>query len=279
MRTLKKATWTGTLLLVVAAAGPVGAGPDWVEGMCSGGGAGSGPGSACTVTGNGSVNSISGSLSQLGPGVPDLEDMYLIFIMDPIGFSATTVGPGTAFDTQLWLFRADPDGVLDGTGLLGNNDVSAVDDASILGPMSDDGTGISISVPGLFYLAISGGGPPLPPPDQSGRFPVALGLNIFNLESPTEISGPDGPGGMFAIDEWVGEGEVGSYVIALEGVSFIEPTCPWDCQPLPNGSVGINDFLTLLGQWGLIGASCDFDGGGVGINDFLELLGNWGLCP
>ena len=57
------------------------------------------------------------------------------------------------------------------------------------------------------------------------------------------------------------------------------PPCPWDCQPTPDGNVGINDFLELLGQWGQVGSSCDFSGGGVGINAFLELLANWGLCP
>ncbi len=54
--------------------------------------------------------------------------------------------------------------------------------------------------------------------------------------------------------------------------------CPWDCEDLPDGTVGIVDFLTLLGQWGGPG-SCDFDGDGVGITDFLELLANWGPCP
>ncbi len=282
MRSLKTASRVGALLLVVAVVGPAGAGPDFVEGMCPGGQAGSGPSGACSVIGVGNVLSISGNISApFGPGAADLEDMYLILITDPLAFSASTVGPGTAFDTQLWLFLADPGGVLDGTGLLGNNDVSAVDDASMLGPMSNDGTGIVLTG-GLYYLAISGGSAPPPPPFQSGRFPIVLGLgNIFDfMMDPTQISGPDGPGGMVPMDGlWEGEGEVGSYVIALEGVSFIEPPCPWDCEPLPDGSIGINDFLTLLGQWALLGASCDFDGGGVGITDFLKLLGNWGLCP
>ncbi len=26
--------------------------------------------------------------------------------------------------------------------------------------------------------------------------------------------------------------------------------CPWDCQAVPDGNVGINDFLALLGHWG-----------------------------
>ena len=55
--------------------------------------------------------------------------------------------------------------------------------------------------------------------------------------------------------------------------------CPWDCEPLPDGTVGITDFLSLLAQWGQVGTSCDFGGGGVGITDFLKLLANWGACP
>ncbi len=54
-------------------------------------------------------------------------------------------------------------------------------------------------------------------------------------------------------------------------------SCTWDCGD-GDGQVGINDFLTLLGQWDGPG-SCDFDGGGVGIVDFLALLANWGPCP
>ncbi len=57
----------------------------------------------------------------------------------------------------------------------------------------------------------------------------------------------------------------------------VEP-CPWDCAAPNDGVVGINDFLSLLADWGGAG-DCDFDGGGVGINDFLELLANWGACP
>ena len=57
------------------------------------------------------------------------------------------------------------------------------------------------------------------------------------------------------------------------------PTCKWDCEQVPDGMVGITDFLELLSQWFIIGGSCDFDGGGVGITDFLKLLANWGACP
>jgi len=62
------------------------------------------------------------------------------------------------------------------------------------------------------------------------------------------------------------------------GIVTLEDTCPWDCGD-GDGMVGIVDFLAVLGQWGMVGSSCDFDGSGVGINQFLNLLGHWGPCP
>ncbi len=118
--------------LLVGAVAPAQAGPNFREGMCNGGDAGSNPAGACTVSGFGNVATISGSIG----GPPDLEDMYLIFISDPTSFSAS-IGLGTAFDTQLWLFRADPGGALDGLGLLANDDISALEDASMMGSMSE----------------------------------------------------------------------------------------------------------------------------------------------
>ena len=70
----------------------------------------------------------------------------------------------------------------------------------------------------------------------------------------------------------------GGLLLATGIASAGVPTCPWDCQPVPDKEVGINDFLAVLAQWGSPG-SCDFDGGGVGINDFLDILANWGPCP
>jgi len=53
--------------------------------------------------------------------------------------------------------------------------------------------------------------------------------------------------------------------------------CPWDCQAVPDGNVGINDLLDLLAQWNTAGP-CDFNGGNVGIVDLLKLLSEWGPC-
>ncbi len=56
-----------------------------------------------------------------------------------------------------------------------------------------------------------------------------------------------------------------------------QPTCPQDCGDR-DAAVGIVDFLSLLGQWGAVGGTCDLDGAGVGITDFLDLLAHWGPC-
>ena len=67
-------------------------------------------------------------------------------------------------------------------------------------------------------------------------------------------------------------------IVDMGAYEFQGASCLWDCEAIPNGNVGINDFLNLLAQWMQVGSSCDFDGGGVGITDFLALLANWGPC-
>ena len=34
-----------------------------------------------------------------------------------------------------------------------------------------------------------------------------------------------------------------------QGPQPIATTCPWDCEAIPDGAVGITDFLTLLANW------------------------------
>ncbi len=63
-----------------------------------------------------------------------------------------------------------------------------------------------------------------------------------------------------------------------------EPSCPWDCQAVPqSGAVDVPDLLALLGAWGgpqTPGTTCDFDGSGaIAVPDLLQLLANWGPCP
>ena len=54
--------------------------------------------------------------------------------------------------------------------------------------------------------------------------------------------------------------------------------CPADCLQTPDGDIGIDDFLALLGTWGSDGP-CDVNyDGDIDIADFAALLGSWGPC-
>ncbi len=186
-------------------AAPAFAGPEFIEGMTIGGpDAGSTPGDAQTPTGIGNLGSIRGDLRGLAPTVGgiagmtpiDIQDMYVICIEDPEAFSATLATSGgfaAGFDPRLYLFD------LDGNGLLGNDDTllngnlagSTVVVESTLTNMSDDGTPIVIDLSGLYLLAIT----------VSPESPIS-NSEIFIFQSPTEVSGPDGPGADRPITNW-----------------------------------------------------------------------------
>jgi hypothetical protein len=76
-------------------------------------------------------------------------------------------------------------------------------------------------------------------------------------------------------------GEVGDFVLNLAGPDCAaEPEIPGDVDG--DGTVGILDFLAVLGAWGPCAAPCpptcaaDCDNDcEVGINDFLIVLGDW----
>lgn len=200
------------------------AGPNWVE---PGAGAGSSLATADEPAGSGLLQTISGRLRGPadGQGTTDFEDVYRIFISAPTQFSARTFGgPGGAtFNTQLWLFNSA------GQALLGNDDAGPGEDGSLLLSMSNDGTGIDLTAPGIYYLAISG----------HGNVPLSVGGPMFQFLIPNEISGPDGPGGMAPLGGWSGEGEFGDYVIYLEGVIFVPSV----------GSAGVmGAFMGMVGM-------------------------------
>ncbi|MCL4219978.1 MAG: DVUA0089 family protein [Phycisphaerales bacterium] len=203
-----------TIIMVVGlACSWAAAGPEWIEA----GDAGPVPGSAQSVTGGGGpVTKIIGDL--YGPSsMPhrvqdDFQDMYLIYICDPIAFRATTLPAykGFAdFDPSMWLFSAD------GSGLLANLDAGPGEPNVFMLNEATDATGSAVLVPGLYYLAISGAGS-VPVSDPGG-------LDIFHFIFPGEVSGPDGPGGMNPITGWSGPGQWGHYEIALWGVCTIVP--------------------------------------------------------
>ena len=75
-----------------------------------------------------------------------------------------------------------------------------------------------------------------------------------------------------------GAGRVDAFEAVFLALKMATP-CPWDLDD--NGSVGVSDLLSLLGQWGANpGGPPDFDDdGNVGTSDFLVMLANWGPCP
>jgi hypothetical protein len=180
------------------------AGPDWLEQ----GDAGS------TITGaqkperpQGAtgLTSISGNLAA-GFTEPDYEDLYYIRITDPANFS---IRPAFAdFNVVLYLFNITVNG--EGFGLLGNDNESPTSNMPKLTGMSTDGTGVEVTVPGDYVLAVTG----------FGRVPVSRNGAIFNFQSPTEISGPDGPGGFNPLRGWTGVGETGHYSFTLQATDF-----------------------------------------------------------
>ncbi len=103
----------------------------------------------------------------------------------------------------------------------------------------------------------------------------------------SELGGNGGAGDLpFAGGNLVGEiAQFRFNNYAIDGTEvmarFLLVGCPWDCEPVPDGDIGIADFMALLAEWGEVRTPCDFGAGlpGVGIEDFLQMLGVWGACP
>jgi hypothetical protein len=200
--------------LALASSSPA-IGPDWVEV----GDAGSDvPGAQIPIRPQGAtfLGSIAGTLSS-GVGTPDFEDLYVFRVTEVQSFS---IMPASAnFNAVLYLFNLTVNN--EALGLLGNDDSSEKDNLPRLVSMSDDGTGVQISVPGDYILAVTG----------AGRAPISRTGSIYDFMSPTEISGPDGIGGLNPLSGWTGEGEQGSY-------RFVFTSGDYPIFPTP-GSVGI----------------------------------------
>jgi hypothetical protein len=163
----------------------------------------------------------------------------------------------------LWLFDAA------GFGLLANDDAERTVSQSTLLDAATDGTGVVIAEPGLYFLAVTGAGSePLSDDDDS---------EVFLLASPTEISGPDGPGGAAPIEDWSIDGDQGAYVIAFTGVAFI---VPGDLNG--DGVADIDDLFAVIDAWGAcpdcVVAPCLADLNGdcvVNVDDLFMVIKNW----
>ena len=146
------------------------------------------PGTAQVTSGQAglALDSITGTVSDTQD-----RDMYMIQIVDPILFSATTFGGDTSeFDPVLALFNAD------GLGVYLNDDAVAGDDDPAL-PAGDP---LGPSEAGIYYIAIFDVSSV--PVSGAGVFPDDL---IFPLPSPpsfTEVVGPTGGGGDAPVNGW-----------------------------------------------------------------------------
>lgn len=196
------------------------AGPDWVEQ----GDAGATFTSAQRILGVGEIHSIAGTLSE-GLLDPDFEDVYLLRITQPTAFSFDFRLAN--FDCQAWLFNVTQANEL--FGLLANNDVNGNAAWSLIAGPSTDGTLAQVSQPGVYAIAITG----------AGRVPVSRTGNIFAFETSTEVSGPDGEGGINPLQGWAGDGQTGTYTIMTQGTEFFDVPAP--------GVAGV-----LLGGFGLV---------------------------
>jgi hypothetical protein len=213
--------------LVFALAGPAMAGPDWTEPPAD---AGSTPTSAQTPTGGGPLKTISGSLSSsfTAAAGADFEDVYRIRICNPQLFCAKT---SANFNSQIWLFTDD------GIGLLGNDDGAGQN--AVIVAFANDGTQARINAPGVYLIGISGFNN-----DPLGMGPTPGKLApIFQQETTTEISGPDGPGGQFPLAAWTGPGATGDYIIRLEGAAFANDSCA-------SGNYVQSPCIPAVSEWG-----------------------------
>ncbi len=233
------------------------AGPDWEEGSLGTGDAGSLPGDAQVPKGQPPLTdllSLSGNLTGFGLLGTDFQDLYIIYIDEPLDFLVIT---GTGLSVQLWLFR------IDGLGLLGTS-------APELRSVSTDGSGAAVTMPGLYVLGVSA--LPSAPID-------AASAPLFFFASPGEISGPDGPGGPNPVANWTTTTGSGAYTLLLTGVVF--PPCRGDVNQ--DGAVDVHDLVQILQDWGSCppGAACPSDTNGDGlvdVTDLLEVIVNWGQC-
>lgn len=235
---------------------------DWDETVDGGGDAGQTQGTAQTVSGSGTVNSISGACT-----VGDA-DVYMIEICDPANFRASTRNANTvATDTQLFLFNSS------GIGVVMNDDDP---DPLYTGLLSTISNAIVGSQPaGNYYLAVA-----LYDTDPVDATPADIWLDTpFDTERA-----PDGAGAANAWDTFNGAAATtGSYWIDLTGACYVGGNpcpCPGDING--DGIRDISDLTLFLSAFGLPATNCaDINGDGIiDISDLTLFLSGFGVpCP
>ncbi len=209
-------------------------------------------------------------------------------------------GPATLQEIRIFwksIFGPQPDSLEAAIIVYDMNQSGAADPATFV-PLCTEREGCILEGPvmqdgGLNAFDVS----PLAIELPSGRFGIGLefltdqtvGNPLFIPSVASDADGHNNAGGV--VRNWVlvnGVSWQSSQSLGVSGdwiiraiVQTCAPPCPWDIAPGGgDGSVGINDFLSLLAVWGTDpGGPPDFDGSGaVDIVDFLELLTHWGPC-
>lgn len=149
---------------------------------------------ADTTLGEGPLTTIHGSLDS-----GEAADIYVVRIDDPATFRCTSVG-GASFDTQLWLFD------LDGNGISFRDDDGGSEPRSTL-------TGQFVPQAGTYLIAISESDNDAL--DQSGDA-------LWNDAPSTIEREPDGPGAAEPFAQWSGVSGAGAgaYTLQLAGAAF-----------------------------------------------------------
>jgi hypothetical protein len=174
------------------------------------------PATAEIVTGSGPLATIrctlTGRIALIDDPDGDFQDMFLIRIADPANLEIRTVDPltGDEFNTQIWLFD------INGRGVLANLNDAGNPPFSLMGNAATDGSGVVVTDPGLYYIAVSGG-----QKGEFGRVPVdADGAPIFEI-NPFQPELVYGPASSNPVAGWKGEGGLGDYELEFIGVEFV----------------------------------------------------------
>jgi hypothetical protein len=146
------------------------------------------------------LSSISGALAA------DDVDMFAIYIADPSAFQAETNTTTTDFDSQLWLFDVNGNGIV-------HDDDSA---GSLRSRITNANN--CIPGPGIYYIAIS----------RWNRDPIDCDGNPIW----TSASNACAASGRSRVASWTGSTPAGTYQIVLQG-AFTAPlgADPADCPP------------------------------------------------
>ena len=185
------------------------------------------------------LSSISGALAA------DDVDMFAIYIADPSAFQAETNTATTNFDSQLWLFDVNGNGIV-------HDDDSA---GSLRSRITNANN--CIPGPGIYYIAIS----------RWNRDPIDCDGNAIW----TSVSNACAVAGRSRVASWTGSTSAGTYQIVLQG-AFTAPlgADPADCPPQLPREFTLTDGDATFTLRGIRGERTTTSGG---LGDYKSLSG------